>query len=920
MAVWHKQGESVKVEKGDSLSEIAADSRFSSYISGTGIYGDNGKVNTLAKLNDIEKPDYLIYVGQILKLKGTATTSTNKASRPTIKAFDRQSDSENTLFATWTWTKDHTDYFRVMWYYDTGDKNKDGSVVWFVGKDEQANFKQSTYSIPSNAERVRFKVLPKAKKRKVNGKETPYWTADWSTYKTYNVKSAPPAKPTDSIDVSIDHDKMQLTASIDIKDMEALNASQIEFKVYKNDEYVHTSGKASISKTGHASFTCKVVAGNTYKVKCRAVRGSLYSDWTYLTELVATVPPAISKFSSCKLVEFEDNKGNVYLSWPKINAAKSYEIKYTSNEDPENLPDDNWESLYDNISKDRTNITTENAGKDLEGGKTYHFKIRSKNDAGTSKWSAIASIIVGDVPDKPTVWSSRDRATPGDEITLYWTHNAKDNSNLTGSKIDFVVYVGDELKYGSETNSESSPKDEAYLETNKDGVSNDNGILTELKNYFTTVTTPKVEEKDEDDETKNVGSCTISTANWPQGGTIKWRVATKGSVNTYGYFSEWRQIDIYENVQLGLGLYDANDNIINDSNLCSFPMKVASSFTSVTQKPIGYHVNIVSNTSYETVDDVGNDIIVIAGQSVYSKWFDDVDDTPDANNSYLFTVNLSAGDVRLDNNSTYTITVTVSLDSGLSSENTAIFTVSWDQDPNSEVYEPSAEISIDEESLTASIRPFCEDLDGNILENVELSVYRREFDGSFTELATGIKNENYTYITDPHPALDYARYRIVALYKNTGVVSYSDPAGIPVKESAVVIQWDEQWTNFDTTSEDMIEEPTWAGYMVKLPFNVDVSDKYAKDIQHVQYIGRSHPVSYFGTHVGATSSWRTEIVATDVETLYALKRLAVWMGNVYVREPSGSGYWATIEVSIDQTHNNLTIPVNIEVTRVEGGA
>lgn len=43
------------------------------------------------------------------------------------------------------------------------------------------------------------------------------------------------------------------------------------------------------------------------------------------------------------------------------------------------------------------------------------------------------------------------------------------------------------------------------------------------------------------------------------------------------------------------------------------------------------------------------------------------------------------------------------------------------------------------------------------------------------------------------------------------------------------------------------------------------------------------------------------------------------MGDVYVREPSGSGYWANISVSFTQTHCELTIPVTLNITRVEGG-
>ena len=57
----------------------------------------------------------------------------------------------------------------------------------------------------------------------------------------------------------------------------------------------------------------------------------------------------------------------------------------------------------------------------------------------------------------------------------------------------------------------------------------------------------------------------------------------------------------------------------------------------------------------------------------------------------------------------------------------------------------------------------------------------------------------------------------------------------------------------------------------------------------------------------------------DKETLYGLRRLARWMGDVYVREPSGSGYWASITVSFNQKHCELTIPVTLNISQVEGG-
>jgi hypothetical protein len=294
-----------------------------------------------------------------------------------------------------------------------------------------------------------------------------------------------------------------------------------------------------------------------------------------------------------------------------------------------------------------------------------------------------------------------------------------------------------------------------------------------------------------------------------------------------------------------------------------------------TQTPIGYHLTIVSNEVYETVDEMGNARMVNEGEAVYTKYFD-IDKE--------LLVELSAGNVDLENNIGYTVTCTVSMNSGLTVTSTYDFKVAW----TDELYVPDAEIGIDPDTVSAYIRPYCQEIkmdfykvdydatsnayvkttekiefvegglfedqytttgeevlsglleDGEteiyyceiqsdevkLIEGVTLSVYRREFDGSFTEIATGLNNSKNTYVTDPHPALDYARYRIVAITDATGAVSFYDVPGYPVNEKAVVIQWDEAWSTFYTSEEAELEQPPWAGSLIKLPYNVDVSDKY----------------------------------------------------------------------------------------------
>jgi hypothetical protein len=221
------------------------------------------------------------------------------------------------------------------------------------------------------------------------------------------------------------------------------------------------------------------------------------------------------------------------------------------------------------------------------------------------------------------------------------------------------------------------------------------------------------------------------------------------------------------------------------------------------------------------------------------------------------------------------------------------------------------------DDYTTAVCPYCEDFSGRLNDNVRLSLYRREYDGSYTELATNLSNDE-TYVVDPHPSLDYARYRVVAIDNDTGAVSAYDVPGLEIGEKAVIIQWDEEWSEFDVDPEIAVEEPAWSGSLLRLPYNIDVSDNYSPDVELIEYIGREAPVSYYGTAVGHTSSWNIDIPKSDKDTLYALRRLAKWMGNVYVREPSGSGYWANITVSFSQTHRELVIPVSFSITKVEG--
>lgn len=494
----------------------------------------------------------------------------------------------------------------------------------------------------------------------------------------------------------------------------------------------------------------------------------------------------------------------------------------------------------------------------LESGQEYFFRVRATNSGGSSAWSDLVSVIIGKPPAAPTTWSSTTTAIVGEPLTLYWMHNSEDGSSQMYAELE--LYIG--------------------------GTKESHVI------------------RSTDENAEKTMQYSVDTSSYNEGIKIQWRVRTAGVTLEYGDWSIQRTVDIYAPPTLTLSVTNSAGETLE--TLTSFPFYISGSTGPDTQTPIGYHVSITSNSIYSTIDNVGNIQTVNKGEQVYSKYFD---------TSEQLMLELSAGHIDLENGVTYTITCTVSMNSGLTAEASSTFMVSW----INAIYEPDAEISIDSNTLSAYIRPYCKDQEGNLVENVTMSVYRRELDGSFTEIATGVDNSSNTFVTDPHPALDYARYRIVAISNSTGSVSFYDVPGYPIGEKAAVIQWGEAWTNFDTTSEYALEQTPWSGSLLKLPYNLDVSDKLDKDVSLIEYIGRKHPVSYYGTQLGESSTWSVDVVKSDKETVYALRKLSMWTGDVYVREPSGSGYWAHVSVSFSQKHREMTIPVELDITRVEGG-
>ena len=882
-------------------------------------------VSYLAKLNNIRNVN-LIYVGQVLKIsevvtvtpakpnptpapppapspsKPTPTKTSPAATRVTITAFGLQANTDRTFFGTWSWSRDNTAHFEIRWFYGTGDKAKftgnSSTVEWLDNAQPQ-----SLYTAPENATYVSFQVKPIAKTHKVNNSDVYYWTAQWSTEQFYYMKNLPPAKPPTPTATMEDY-----TLKVEVNGVEEDNID-IEFEIIQNDLTVYKTGKSKVTRSV-AKYSCSVSPGYSYKVRCRALKNNLRSGWTDYSSNVNTKPNKPEKINDLRAV----SETAITLTWDEAITADSYDIEYAIRLDY--LGMSNASTTINNITAPRYTITG------LSTGEKYFVRVRAVNAQGTSDWTEAKSIILGAVPSAPTTWSSSTTVTVGEDMKFYWMHNSKDGSKESKAELSYVVDNGSE-------------------------------VLKEIV---------KVDTSDD------VSYYWLPTLSYREGASIKWRVRTAGITGEYGPWSVTRTITIYAPPSLSLVISDDGLNTRSLRQITKYPFYIKAVAGPSSQIPIGYHFSIIAKDTYETMDEHGNVKMVIAGQEIYSNFLDV--------NERLILLTMTPSDVNLENNIEYELLCTVTMNSGLTEEASAEFRVSLDD----VTYYPAAEILFDETTLSASIRPYCtytpyifyqvsynastgiytrtntaispiegtsvdnalttqEDLvfvgvnsSGEtiyfsvipsnreyLVENVVLSVYRKDYDGRFVEIAKDVPNLDNRYVTDPHPSLDLATYRVVATDTTNGSISYTDIPGYPVGIKSVIIQWDETWSNLEILGDNPTDEVSWAGSMLKLPYNIDVSDSNEMDVSLIEYIGRSHPVTYYGTQLGVTSTWRMEIPKTDKATLYGLRLLAIYTGDVYVREPSGSGYWANISVSYEQKHRELTIPITLTIKRVEGG-
>lgn len=804
-------------------------------------------------------------------------------------AIHPQTGEDGTYYASWDFTPPRAgtlaNYY-YTWFYFTGDYRANGEKEWFAASSTSTGDKNTTYSPPDSALEITIHVIPVSTTHEVNEQQVSYWqgelrAAAYTIPKEVSSDLPTPEPPDASIDYTglITFSTPHPTIDPDDTPAEILEKyiDEYWYSVYskpslaagvsnplKFDSFVKVKCDQTNTSATSSSYSFYGTPGRTYAANVVAVKnpGQRHQKVSYesdMSEEVVARPDGvyIERISA-------ESSTSVFLEWLGGSGATSYTIMYATNPDYF-IVSDGYTEVSD-VDGDLTYYIITG----LETGTRYYFCMRSTNDSGESALSNVVSVILGIDPEPPTTWSNSTTAYLGDSVNLYWVHNTTDGSRMRKAQIQLVKTVGTQQK--TETvdfdahNYDSPPTGDEEEETS----------------YFITI---------------NNGELTGDTE-------IKWKVRTSGVTGNYGDWSVERYVHVYERPSLELSITDKSGASLG--LVKGYPFYVSGVASPITQTPIGYSVSVRANESYQTINYRGETVTINAGTEIYSTYVQTSD---------RLLLELSAQDINLDSGHSYTIVAIVSMDSGIVAQSQHTFKVSWSES----TVTPNCELGVDPDTYVAYITPYLVDSSNKAIPGYTLSVYRRQFDGELLEIISGLNSEKRTTITDPHPALDYARYRIIAISNATGAVDYIDTPAYPVNGKEIIIQWDDEWENLDTTNPGSRVTQAYRGSMLKLPYNIDTSEDVAPEAELVNYIGREYPTSYYGTTVSSSATWNTDVPDYDTETLYALRRLQIWHGDCYVREPSGTGYWANVTVSFSITHLERVIPVTLTITRVTGG-
>ena len=796
-----------------------------------------------------------------------------------------------------------------------------------------------------------------------------YFSPAFTSYAQYDFRNN--KLPTPTVTVTMLDNGTTAQISVSCNDVDCKYCT-IEVSEHVGSDYkvVRTLADKTCNQSG--TYNDTIPLGKTYYY--RAYCGTVTSDsskgnssWSSRASATAKPPkPTFGKGDGASATGSDSAK----VKWTAAEGASTYTV--------ERVPDNG--DLFNGDPSAVTSVSeivgTTHLPTGLEPGHRWFFRVRAVNDTGEGDWSDIVSCLLATVPDAPTTYETEPSFMVGDEVTFRWTHNSEDASEQTAYEIELELLTSDGSSTFNATKSASEipvrtdgsfdlPSDFAEVSPVQyevlDGELHDmgyqlmlfrtidsdtresrhitcdyydfaNGVATvkseyshipfvsdlpegfkvRLFTYYSNVTVLNLSGTDAgcspDDSSRSYALANIS-----DGTDVRWRVRTKGAHDDWSPYSEYRSFSVYEQPSLtcvARQTDEGGDEVTDDNPLTAFPLAVSLDASGGGNAVVAYHVKVISTKDLAYIDAFGVERNMGVGELAFEADYLTSDDP--------FTAIISSGEANLRDAGSYQVVADVAMASGMRSESDPWeFSVDFDV----EVPEPTAMVAFDEDTLTADILPVCYAMeDGEYTEDfqdgVTLSVYRIDDDGSLVLLMAGIANDGTTTVVDPHAQFGECWYHIVATDTATGVCNFADAYDFS-KHDTCVIQWNERWQEAIDPDDLADRSYEYAGYLIDGLYNLQFDENGEPEVEEAKYIGREHPVSYYGTQLGYTATYQTEFPRGDQATLDLCRKLMGYLDDCYIREPSGTGFWAHVTTSLSRTEDSQAISFTVNASRVD---
>lgn len=666
--------------------------------------------------------------------------------------------------------------------------------------------------------------------------------------------------PPSGINVETSEDGLYLTASVSETDT---NIEAVKFYVYRKD----STGRAiepaeqisdwiSFGTSRYASWRCSITPGQKYLVggQYRDVHGKT-SSVSGTQSYESDIDPVPEQVTGVSVTA--ETTSRVRINWTPVQYAAEtggYEVARATNQN----------FLGTNMATVDT-VDGPPAYASVDSGNTWYFQVRAKNKNGkTGPWSSVVSCVAAKKPNMPTTWSMSSSYKIDETIRLFWTYNSADNAKPSYSYIHYKINGGAE-----------------QIHTEHHNLGEEDTNYT----FFWDLTT-EVSLSDSD--------------------KIEWWVVCE-SIGGVSDPSIVREIRVYLTPTVAVSF---------NQTINSFPIDINILIRPSSQHLVSGYINIYAINTHYILDRKGRDQLINAGDRVYSKIF--------VNENNEFTLSLTPGDVSLADEQEYRVEVAVTLNSGLSADNSNQSRTFITSFLRSDIILDCG-AAYNRDYYTASLMPVCTYADsegestGELVPNTVLAVYRINSDSSFTTIRENFPNYGNYSIMDPHPLMDTMTYRVVATNMETGQQEYTDVIVEDINLVGLIIQWDESYTDYKTYRGDDTTDAgkAYSGSMIRILTNVKTSESSGKDVEKISYIGKEDPTTYYGTQKGKVATWSCEIDKTDEAMIALIRRLDAYMGDVYVRNQYGIGYWANVEVSYNLDYDNLVMPITFQITKVD---